>query len=247
MSFVDHLLIFVIAFLQPVVGYLSFTRLLRLVRTGHRVDRSRLYVMTIASHFLVFFVVLANWRGAERPWPLLGFDSSFGPPFIIGAALVVVATGFLFAQVRAARAASPAVLRALRRSLGTIELIIPRSRAELRRFDALSATAGIVEETLWRGFVIWYLQQIMPLPAAASLSAIGFGIAHAYQGLANLPRITLVGGAFAALYLFTGSLWLPIILHAAVDMLQGRVGFEIMQRTAPGVGADNRSAASPSR
>lgn len=247
MSAVDHLLIFVIAFLQPVAGYVSFMRLLRLVRGGHRVDRRRLYVMTVASHFLLFFVVLANWNGADRPWPLLGFDFRFGPSFVIGAALVVVAIGFLFAQVRAARAASPQVLRALRRSLGTLKLIIPRSREELRRFDALSTTAGIVEETLWRGFMIWYLQQLMPLPAAALLSAVGFGIAHAYQGLANLPRITLVGGGFAALYLFTGSLWLPIILHAAVDMLQGRVGFEIMQRTAPGAGDDNRSAASPSR
>ena len=68
------------------------------------------------------------------------------------------------------------------------------------------------------------------LMAAALLSAIGFGLAHAYQGLANVPRIIVVGGIFAGLYWLTGSLWLSMLLHAVVDMLQGRAIFGAMQR-----------------
>ncbi|MDH3621296.1 MAG: CPBP family intramembrane metalloprotease, partial [Gammaproteobacteria bacterium] len=97
----------------------------------------------------------------------------------------------------------------------------------------LSVTAGIVEEALWRGFLFWYLGHFMPLWAAAIVSAVGFGIAHAYQGMENVPRIILVGGVFAGLFLLTGSLWLPIILHAIVDLLQGRAVYGMLRRTAP--------------
>ena len=64
---------------------------------------------------------------------------------------------------------------------------------ELARFYGLSITAGIVEEVLWRGFLIWYLSQFMPVWGAALISTIGFGLAHAYQGLRQVPQITIVG------------------------------------------------------
>ena len=96
----------------------------------------------------------------------------------------------------------------------------------------MSITAGIVEETIWRGFLFWYFGQVMPLWAAAVLSAIGFGLAHAYQGFRAVPRIIAVGSIFVLLYLLTGSLWLSMLLHAIVDMLQGRAifGAQLRQR-----------------
>jgi membrane protease YdiL (CAAX protease family) len=110
---------------------------------------------------------------------------------------------------------------------GKLSIIIPHNGSELARFYALAVTAGIVEEILWRGFLIWYLNQFMPLWAAAVISTIGFALAHAYQGLANLPQITAVSAALAALYLISGSIWFPIVLHAAIDILQGRLGYDI--------------------
>ena len=59
----------------------------------------------------------------------------------------------------------------------------------------------------------------------------GFGFAHAYQGPANLPRLMLVGAVFSGLYLLSGSLWLPIVLHTAIDVFQGRVAYTVIQRT----------------
>ena len=70
----------------------------------------------------------------------------------------------------------------------------------------------------------------MPLWAAAVVSTIAFGLAHAYQGLSQIPLITLVGAVFAGMYVLTGSVWLPIILHAAVDIVQGRIAYEVMRR-----------------
>ena len=120
----------------------------------------------------------------------------------------------------------------MKSGFGAVFLLVPRNGSELARFNVLSVTAGIVEETLWRGFLIGYLGQFMPVWAAAIISAIGFGVAHGYQGLANIPRITLVAAVFAGLFVLTGSLWLSIILHAAVDLLQGRLAYDVSRRIA---------------
>ena len=78
--------------------------------------------------------------------------------------------------------------------------------------------------------MIWYLGHVMPIWAAAIISAVAFGLAHSYQGLANVPRVTMVGAVLAGLFLLTGSLWLSMILHGAVDQLQGRLAYELLRR-----------------
>ncbi len=50
------------------------------------------------------------------------------------------------------------------------------------------------------------------------VAAVAFGAAHAYQGAAGVLLTGVLGGVFAALYLQTGSLLLPVLLHAAVDL-----------------------------
>jgi membrane protease YdiL (CAAX protease family) len=102
-----------------------------------------------------------------------------------------------------------------------------------------------VEEILWRGFLIWYCDQYLPLWTAALLVTLAFALAHAYQGLAQLPAIVLVGGAFAGLYLLTGSIWLPIVLHAAIDILQGRMVYEVLRRCDSGDEGINGTSALP--
>jgi membrane protease YdiL (CAAX protease family) len=94
-------------------------------------------------------------------------------------------------------------------------------------YYGLSLTAGIVEEMLWRGFLILYLGQIVPVWAAAVASGVLFGLAHAYQGLASLPKLCAAGLLLSGLFLLSGSLWLPMVLHVIVDALQGRSAFDL--------------------
>ena len=228
MVLADHLFVLVLAVLYPVAGYFGFRRLLRQIAAGAPVDRTRLYRMTIAGHAVLFGVALAICAVSGRRWSALGLGFAADGAFLAGALVTGAVIALLWRQLRRVSSAGAAEISRLRQGLGTLEAIIPHNAAELRRFHTLSITAGIVEELLWRGYLIWYLAAFMPLLAAASLSAIGFGAAHAYQGIANLPRITFVGFALAALYLLCGSLWLPMILHAAVDILQGRLAFAVV-------------------
>jgi len=228
---VDHLLFLVIALVYPVSSYLSYLRLLRRIEAGAKVDRKQLYDATLIGHWALFAVTMAFWLTMGRDWGALGFGRGIDGYFPAGIVLCAAAIVLLIAQYRQVSAASDEELRTFRGQLGSVDILVPRNGNELNRFYGVSLTAGIVEETLWRGFLIWYLGQFMPLWLAASLSAVGFGVAHAYQGIDNLPRITLVGAVFTAIYLLTGSLWLPMVLHAAVDVIQGRLGYEVIHRT----------------
>ena len=100
--------------------------------------------------------------------------------------------------------------------------MLPHRGIELTLWIALSVTAGICEETIFRG----YLQrQFMGLtksaPAGILLSATAFGAAHAYQGLRMVVLIGLYGAMFGILAYWRGSVRPGMIAHAWQDSLNG--------------------------
>jgi membrane protease YdiL (CAAX protease family) len=106
-----------------------------------------------------------------------------------------------------------------------MDFIIPHGGIELTVWIALSVTAGICEETIFRG----YLQrQFMALtksaPAGILLSAAAFGAAHAYQGFRMVILIGLYGAMFGILAYWRGSVRPGMIAHAWHDSLSGVLG-----------------------
>ena len=231
MTLLDHGFVVLIAIIYPVAGLIGFRRLLRRVAAGKSVNRSRLYRNTLVGHWTLFLVCMAIWVGAARPWPALGFGLHYDTWFALAAVLTIAGIAVLIQQIRQVSSATQEDIDRIRERFGNLSIMMPQNGNELARFYGLSITAGIVEEVLWRGFLIWYLSQFMPVWGAAIVSTIGFGLAHAYQGLSHLPQITVVGAVFAALYMMSGSIWLPIILHAAVDILQGRLAYDVIYRS----------------
>src|SRR2546430_739229 len=102
------------------------------------------------------------------------------------------------------------------------QFMLPHRGIELTFWIALSVTAGICEETIFRG----YLQrQFMALtknaPAGILLSAATFGAAHAYQGFRMVILIGLYGSMFGTLAYWHGSVRPGMIAHAWQDSLNG--------------------------
>lgn len=104
-------------------------------------------------------------------------------------------------------------------SLGDIQAMVPRNRAEVRVGALLSINAGVVEELVFR----------LALPAvlyggfgsiefALLASALVFGGLHLYQGPVGVIGTTVVGLAMLALYVASGTILLPIIAHALIDL-----------------------------
>ena len=99
--------------------------------------------------------------------------------------------------------------------------LLPRSPAERRLFGLVGITAGICEEWLYRGFflaVVTAAAPGLPVGVLVVVAAIAFGTAHAYQGASGVATTGVLGGVLAALYLQTGSLLLPVLLHVAIDL-----------------------------
>jgi membrane protease YdiL (CAAX protease family) len=232
MSILDHLLALIILVIHPVVGYLSFRRIQRRAAAGETIRASALYVRTIRGHWILFGVALVAWLGSGRSLEMLGFGLQTDSWFLLAVLLTGIAIAVMAVQLNQLARAPADKLQTIRDGLGSLEFILPKTPRDLRLFYGVSVTAGIVEETLWRGFLIWYLGHFMPLWAAAAISVVGFGLAHAYQGIANIAKTALVGAAFAALFVLSGSLWLPMLLHALVDILQGRAAYDVVQRTS---------------
>lgn len=229
----DHLFVVVFALIYPIVGFIGYRRLLKKFEADIPVNRKQLYNHTIIWHWILFVLALVVWAMSGRDWALLGVRFDVDVRFMSAVALSIAAIVLLFLQFRQVSNASEQDVTRLKAEFGQVALIMPQNGSELMQFNMLSITAGIVEETLWRGYLIWYLVQIMPVWTAAIISAVGFGIAHSYQGLANVPKIILVGAIFTGLYVLSGSLWLPIILHAAVDLLQGRLAYKLLRQRSP--------------
>jgi uncharacterized protein len=99
--------------------------------------------------------------------------------------------------------------------------LLPRTPGERRLFTLVGVTAGVCEEWLYRGFFLAVVAAVAggaPAGVLVLVAGVGFGLAHAYQGVGGVLLTGILGGVFAALYLGTGSLLLPVLLHAVVDL-----------------------------
>ena len=215
--------------MQPVYGALAYRRYLRRLENGGPEDRLGLYRQTLVLEWLALAVLGLAWAWLGRPVADLGFSAAGGMGFWIGAGLVALASAALARTWRRVIAMSPEEKREQRDALGRLLHFLPRPGREFRHFCGLSITAGVVEETVYRGFLLWYLVQVLPLWAALLLSSAVFGLGHGYQGIGGAVRTGLAGLAFAGLYVLSGSIWLPMVGHAVLNILQGAMIIELFR------------------
>jgi membrane protease YdiL (CAAX protease family) len=109
----------------------------------------------------------------------------------------------------------------VRKALSALYFILPVTREERWWWVVVGLTAGFCEEVLYRGFLIRYFQGA-PLQWSLSIaiagSIVAFGMGHSYQGIRGVVGTAILGAVFAVLFLMTGSLLVPVLLHAFVDV-----------------------------
>ena len=225
----DHLLIALIAVVYPVYSTLTWYRRARSqMETGGSGSRRRYYREAMLELWLLTAAVLAWWLPAGRTIAEIGLGVPGGWRFWVGAIVFVAFATILGRQTATVRASAEArdqVRSQLEGQFGAgAILMIPRNDAERRTWVGLSLTAGICEEILYRAFFIWYLTAWLPTAAAVAVSSVVFGAAHLYLGWGGVVRATATGAVLALAYLVTGSLWVPMALHATVDITSGFTG-----------------------
>jgi len=231
MHIVDHLFVLLLFVVQPIHGAMSYRRYVARIKAGEPADRARLYMQTLALEWVALAVLGAAWYLLGRPAADLGFVPPGGNGFWIGAVLLVFITAYLIYAWRRSLTLTQEQKYKQIEPLGDLVHFLPRSDRDYRHFVAVSITAGIVEEILYRGFAFWYLLQIMPIWAVIIVSAVAFGLGHSYQGAGGVVRVTVIGIAFGIFYVATGSIWLPMLAHAILDILQGASIVELLRRS----------------
>jgi len=207
--------------------FVAWPRFVARIRGGAPDGRIVGYRITLVTEWSLTAVVgIAAWL-ARRPASSLGLVVRSG--VALGVELAACAAiGVLLvrqiAKVRASAKAREAVRRQLART-GGLESLPPRTPAELRAFVALSVTAGVCEEFLFRGFLIAVLAAFMPAWLGAVVSAVFFGVAHSYQGGRGVLSIAMFGLVMGLLYVWAGSLLPVVLLHIVVDAGNGLTSY----------------------
>jgi membrane protease YdiL (CAAX protease family) len=218
---VKHALAAVLLVVYPAWDYFDA----RLLRSGtDSWEKLRYYQRTFGFEWIA--AALAVWSMGPR---LFLFPSGL-PAFAAGHAAASRAAGHAIAllvmwlilrpHIRALR--TPHVKEKLRRAVAGMQFFLPKTHQEARWFLALSVTAGICEEVLYRGFLIRYLGREpgrLGMIGGVLVALLAFGAAHLYQGVQGFLNSAIGGLLFAVVFLLTGNLVLPILFHIAADAL----------------------------
>jgi membrane protease YdiL (CAAX protease family) len=130
---------------------------------------------------------------------------------LLGTLVVVLVLRFVGRRTRRLPLAGSAALSPM----------LPTTARGRRGWASLSVMAGVTEEVTYRGLVVLTLALLMPgadQRVVVVLAAALFGLAHVYQGWTGVLATGMLGAVLAGLYLSTGSLLVPMVLHVLVDL-----------------------------
>ncbi len=217
---------------EPLVGTVLHRRFEGRLRRDPGARRS-FYRRLLVLEWGLSAVVLAVWLGApgvDAAAVGLRWPESWWPGALTGAATALVLL-FVLVSTRAlrggallqagSRARRPGEGRHAESAAHSTLVLLPRTTAERRLFTVVGLTAGICEEWLYRGFFLAVAAAVAGGPPdwlLVLVAGVAFGVAHAYQGWAGIGTTGVLGAVLAALYLGTGSLLLPVLLHALIDL-----------------------------
>lgn len=100
---------------------------------------------------------------------------------------------------------------------GTVDGVAQMLNLDLGTFASLFSVTAILapllEETVFRGFLLTSLTKFMPTWAAVLISSLGFGAAHA--SAKDLPQLAALGTLLGFSYVRSRNLLTPMLIHGA--------------------------------
>ncbi len=132
---------------------------------------------------------------------------------LLGGVLASIAIGALASKALGARKQSTMVV-------GDVQPLMPRNGAEIAHSLLFATNAGFSEELFFRLLLPLLIAMIIGNALVAILaSAVVFGLVHIYQGWVGVVATTILAVLLSALYLGTGSIWIAIVAHVLLDVV----------------------------
>ncbi|KAK9862723.1 hypothetical protein WJX84_008837 [Apatococcus fuscideae] len=115
-------------------------------------------------------------------------------------------------------------------------------------FGVTAVLAPILEETVFRGFLLTSLTKFMPTWAAVIASSVAFGLAH--LSTRDLPQLVVLGTLLGFIYVRSRNLLSPMLIHGVwngtvltILFLLVQSGVDLKELFSAGCGTSTRSAA----
>ena len=227
MILLDHLIVFVFSIIYPAYDLFYSTPKFKKNVMGNKPNiRIQEYQKGIAWIWILSILALIIWKYNDRALVKLGLDISIGWSVWLGLVLLILGLFYIlyiYNSIKNDTDQRSSIMTKMNVSEASIYL--PRTKDDFIWFTLVSISAGICEELLFRGFLIWYINEFSSTLIAIILSSILFGIAHSYQGWKGVIQSGLTGLVLAVIYVLTGSLWIPIALHIVGDIYSGMLGW----------------------
>ncbi|MEE8466937.1 MAG: CPBP family intramembrane glutamic endopeptidase [Planctomycetota bacterium] len=218
----DHVLALLLGLALPIFSLLGGRGALR-GETFDHTEKLALYRWNSIALWIAAAAVVGVWLLADRSLHGLGLSVPRGswPAGLLACALALAFVLDCWLQIR-----TPERRQHAREQMGQYAPFLPASRAEFASYALLAVSAGVCEELLFRGHLIRYVQALSgDSPAghviAVGLPAVVFALVHLYQGWRAVAKIGLGSVVLGALFLLSGSLWVCIALHVAIDLVGG--------------------------
>lgn len=216
----DHAFALIVFVGYPVYSLLTMKGEIQSIRERGEPARLSSYRETILAWLFFAGCLIAMWGLLDRDWADLGIRGIDVVPLSVSITIAAVIT-FIFIVPLRNLARDPKRFEGLEGQIGDFVELMPRSRKEESWFAGMSVNAGLSEELIFRGYLIWYLGNFVPLYWAAGIAVVLFALAHSYQGLKQVPGILVISAVAASLYVYSGSLLVPVLFHIVLDLFQG--------------------------
>ena len=159
---------------------------------------------------LIFIAMYVNQDGIEK----IGLVFIFNPLWMSALILLSILAWWLIDRIEI----TPSKREQLHAQYREVLFLLPVTSADYRWSVILAFSVGIMEEIIFRGFLFWQLTLYIPIVAALFLTNFIFALCHSTTGLKNALYTLLLGLIASLLFIWTNSLWLPIILHILLDL-----------------------------
>lgn len=226
-------IVFAVFFAIVVAGFEAAhfdRRFKRQVAAGVPDARRHAYRRGVLGQWVLGAAAIVVWSHERRPWRALGLLPPTDWRLIAGFALAVVIGILVVRQNLSVRRLPPERAEKLRPKLAGLEFMLPHTAAEYRWFLALSWTAGVCEELLYRGFLTWLVASYVGLVLAIAIVSAVFGLAHAYQGRRGIVKTGTAALLMSGVVLLSGWLIPAMIIHGLTNVAAAVVGHTVLSR-----------------
>ena len=220
MTILTHSLAFFIGIVYPMYFLFTYKKTQFKLKTDNNyrlVD----YKQTITLFwFLTILVIGVSFTKQSID---LNFYPEFNPIGIILSILILI---FIILQIASSKVSTSEKAEIVLKKIRDNYHYLPKTKKEFIWFNILSISAGFCEEIIFRLFLFSYLFEHTHIIIAFVLTNLVFAITHIGSSKQNIIGAFFLGLLFSAIYYFTNNIWLSIILHSAIDINIGILGYK---------------------